>query len=64
MKPGLPNVHLFIQHHCKIGRTDVITDNPGNKGPESTIYFAKLEATRFWQTPDVMQHSVKLGYNE
>lgn len=54
MEPGFPHVHLFIQHHCKIGRTDVISDNTGNKGPERTIYFAKLEATHFWQTPDGM----------
>ena len=56
MKPGLPNVHLFIQLHCEIARTDIINDNAGNKGPESAIFFAKLEATSFWQTPDVMQH--------
>lgn len=64
MKPGLANVHLFIELHCEIARTDIINDHARNKGPESTIYFAKLEATSFWQTPDVMQHSVKFGYNE
>lgn len=62
MKSTLPNVPRLVQHQSKFGRTAITHDNAGNQGPESIIEFANLEASSTWQTPDLRQHSVKLGY--